>query len=166
MNVGLRVALVVLRALFVLQHFLQMLVRVAANVAHGDLGRLGFLVHDFGQLLAALLGQRRHRHANQFARRCGIEPEVRIANRLFHHRDHFLLERLHTDRSRIGQRHVRDLVDRHHRAVIVDVDMVEQTGMRAAGAHLGQVVLQRLHRFLHFLLSGFLDVADHRSSSN
>ena len=39
--------------------------RVAAHVAHRDLGVLAFVLHDLDQLLAALLGQRRHRHADR-----------------------------------------------------------------------------------------------------
>ena len=40
------------------------------------------------------------------------------------------------------------LAERHRRAVVVDVDVIEQAGVRAAGADLAEVVLQRLDRLL------------------
>src|SRR4051794_23759498 len=65
-----RAALVVLADLLVLEQLLGVLVGIAAHVAHGHLGVLTLVAHDLGQLLAALLGQRRHRHAQQVALRC------------------------------------------------------------------------------------------------
>ena len=81
-------------------------------------------------------------------RRRRIEAEVGIADRLLDHRDHLLLPRLHGDRARVGERDVGDLVDRHRRAVVVDLDVIEQPGVRAAGADLAEVGLQRLDRLL------------------
>src|SRR3989442_225530 len=165
LNIGLCMPLVVLRALLVLQHLLQMFVGVAADVADRDLRRFGLLVHDLRELLAALFGERRHRDADHVAGRRRIESEVRIADGLLDHRDHLLLERLHSHRPRVGQRDIRHLIDRHHRAVIVDVEVVEQAGVRAPRAHLRKIGFQRFNRLLHLLLGGSLDVADHRSFS-
>ena len=49
------VAFVVFGNLFVLEHFLEALVGVAANVAHGGAMIFGYLVHLFGELLAPFL---------------------------------------------------------------------------------------------------------------
>src|SRR5688572_4565092 len=59
--------------LLVLAHFgfleqrLEVRDRVAADVAHGDLRVLAFVLDDLGHLAAALLGKRRHGHADDVA---------------------------------------------------------------------------------------------------
>ena len=55
---------------------------------------------------------------------------------------HALFPGLHADRARIEQRHVGHLADRHHRAVVVDVHLVEDARVGAAGADLLQFVLE------------------------
>jgi hypothetical protein len=57
------------------------MVGVAPQVADRDARVLGFVVHDLGELLAPLLGEQRHRHADRLARRRGFSPrsELRIA---------------------------------------------------------------------------------------
>ena len=63
LHVVLCAALFVFRGELVLQQLLQVLVGIAAQVAHGDLGFLAFVAGHLGQLAAALFGQRGHRHA-------------------------------------------------------------------------------------------------------
>src|SRR5258708_6687628 len=134
----------VLAYLALLQQRLHVRDRIAADVAHRDLGILALVLHDFGELLAALLGERGHRNANDIARGGRIHAQVGVADGLLDHRDHLLLERLDRDGARVGKRDVGDLVDRHFGAVIVDAQMIAEAGVRAAGAHLGEVVLQSL----------------------
>ena len=38
--------------------------------------------------------------------------------------------------------------------------MIEQAGMSASGAHLGQIELERLDRLVHFFFRGFFDLCD------
>jgi hypothetical protein len=54
-----------------------------------------------------------------------------------------------------------DLRQRHVRAVVVDLEVVDQRGAGAARAQLGQVVAQRLDALLHAGLGVFLDVVEH-----
>jgi hypothetical protein len=61
------------------------------------------VARDLGELLAALLGQGRHRHAQQVALRRRVEAEVRLADRLLDLRAHALFPRLDADRSRVEQ---------------------------------------------------------------
>ena len=68
--------------LLLLEQLLQVLVGVAAQVAHGDPRVLGLVLHHLGQLLAALFGQRRHRHADQVALRRRVQAQVGLADRL------------------------------------------------------------------------------------
>jgi hypothetical protein len=56
-----RMTLVVLGHFLVLEQLLQVIVGIAADVAHGDARGLRFLVHDLGELPAPLLGHRGHR---------------------------------------------------------------------------------------------------------
>src|SRR5574340_1769417 len=102
-----RTPLVVLRALLVLQQALQVLVGVAAHVAHRDARGLGFLVHDLDEIAPPLLGEGRHRHADEFARGGRVEAEIGVADRLLDHRHHLLLPRLHGDRGAAPFGHAR-----------------------------------------------------------
>jgi len=38
--------------------------------------------------------------------------------------------------------------------------VIEDTGVGAPGAHLGQIVLQRFQRLAHFMFGGLLDLGD------
>src|SRR5690606_34881490 len=67
--------LVVFRDLLVLDELLQVLVGVAPQVADGDLGLLAFMPDDLDELAPALLGERRHRHADEVAAGRRIQPE-------------------------------------------------------------------------------------------
>src|SRR5688572_8403542 len=160
LHLVLRATLLVLGYQLVLQQLLQVLIGVAAQVAHRYFGLFALVTHDLGELLAALLGQRRHRHAQQVALRGRVEAEVALANGLLDLGAHALFPRLHADRARVEQRHVGDLADRHRRAVVVDMHLVEDAGVRTPGANLLQLVLQRLDRLRHLRLSGFLDFGD------
>jgi hypothetical protein len=42
--------------------------------------------------------------------------------------------------------------------------MVKDTGMRSAGPYFSQVHFQHFQGFMHFLLSGLLDVINHKNS--
>src|ERR1043166_1617419 len=154
----LRAALVVLGHLVLLQRLLELVDRVAARVAHRYAGVLRLVAHHLDEVLAALLGERRHRHPHRLALRRGIEPEVGVADRLLDRPGHLLLERRHADGARVDQRHLGDLVDRHLRAVVVDRDVVEDAGVRAPGAHLGEIRLERLDALVHLLVGCFFQV--------
>jgi hypothetical protein len=73
-----------------------------------------------------------------------IEAQVGVANGLLDLCRHALFPGLNTERTGIDQGHVGDGIDRHRRAVVLDLHVVEQAGMRTPGPHLGQVGLERL----------------------
>src|SRR6266508_992409 len=162
LHIDLRMSLIVLRDFVILEQFLQVFVRVAPDIANRDTRVLSLVANHLDQFLAPIFRERRHRHPDQVAGGCGIETEIRIPDRLFDNLDHLLLPRLHRDRPRVGQRNVGDLIDRHHRAVIIYLDMVEQTRMGSAGTHLLIVVLESVDGLLHFVLGGLLKLCDHR----
>jgi hypothetical protein len=86
-----------------------------------------------------------------------IQAEVGITNRLLDLGAHAFFPRRHADRARIEQRHVGNLADGHHGAVIVDMDGVQQAGVGTARANLGQSILERIKGLLHFLVCMLLD---------
>ena len=81
----------------------------------------------------------------------GIEPEVGLADRLVDGRNVALVPDLHRDHARLGHRDGRHLVDRHSRAVDVDLHRIEQIGAGAPGAQAGKFALQRVERCAHAL---------------
>ena len=119
---------------------------------------LAFSTNDFGEFLAALLGHGRHGDANHVTLRRRVQSKVRIPNRLFDLGTHAFFPRRNADSARIEQRHVRHLADGHHRAVIVHMHGVEQTGIGATCADFGQAVLERIQGLLHFLRCLLLDL--------
>ena len=78
--------LVVFGDLVVLQQLLQLVVGVAAHLADAVAAFLGVLVHELRQLLAALLGQRGNRDADDLAVVGRVQPEVGAADRLLDRR--------------------------------------------------------------------------------
>ena len=62
------------------------------------------------------------------------------------------IERLHDDERRLGNRQAGDLVQRHLRAVRLDVHVVEQGSRRPAGADARKIVLDALERDVHPLV--------------
>ena len=62
------------------------------------------------------------------------------------------------------ERDVRDLVERHFVAVVLDPDVLQQARVRAASAQLLQLVLQRRDALVHALVGVFLDVFQHGRS--
>src|SRR5690349_11102859 len=84
--VGERLDLLALLTMLVLGDLVAFLVRlerlhaVTAHVAHGDAGLLGVFVRDLDQLLAALFGQRRNRHADGLTFGHRIEAEIGLAD--------------------------------------------------------------------------------------
>ena len=65
----------------------------------------------------------------------GLSPRLDGADRLLDRAHLRRIERLRDDQRRLGHRQRRHLVERHHRAVGLDVHGVEQRHRGAAGAH-------------------------------
>jgi len=67
---------------------------------------------------------------------------------------------LHAQRARIDQRDVGHLRHRRGVTVVIDHYVVENAGVCPPGAHLGEIVLQRVQRLAHFLFGRLLDIGD------
>ena len=71
--------------------------------------------------------------------------------------------RLHGEQARLGHVDRRELVERRRRAVVVDLDAVEQRRRGAPGAHGVELVRRRLDRLVHAPLRVVEQVVDHAS---
>src|SRR5690606_23418611 len=156
---------VVLGDLLFLQQVLDLLVGVAADVAHGDLGVLALAGDDLGQLAAALLGQRGEVQADGGAGGVRGQAQVRTQDGLLDRADHALVPRGDDQRARVGDRHGCHLRQRNVAAVGRDRDAVDQAGGGPPGADLDEVVAQRLDALGHARLRVLLDLIDHRRVS-
>ena len=114
--------------------FLDVVNCIPANIAYGDAARFGFVTHQFDHVLTTLFGQQWQRHANHDAGRRRVQSQIRILYRLLDRLHHAFFPGGNRQRSRVFYIDIRALVKRHFAAVILDRNVVEQTGMRAAGA--------------------------------
>ncbi len=104
------------------------------------------VLHHF---LAALLGERRHGHADQFAVVHWIEAEFRGTDRLLDRTHLRRIKRLHRDHLGLGRVHLCDLVQRHLGAVIIDIHAVQHVHRGASGARGGHRLAEIFHGFVH-----------------
>ncbi|MDB5967123.1 MAG: hypothetical protein JWQ72_3623, partial [Polaromonas sp.] len=106
LNVVVGAALVVFRCQFVLDQLLDVVVGVPAQVADGHLGMFAFGADHLGELLAALFGHGRHRHADEVTLRRRVQPEIGITYGFLDLGAHAFFPWRNPDGSRIQQGHV------------------------------------------------------------
>src|SRR3990170_6603275 len=143
-----------------LEQVLEMGVGVAPHVADRDLGVFALRAHVLTELFAALLGERRQRHADHTARGRRVQAQVRLADGLLDRGHHALVPGRHAERARIAHSDVGHLAERGLVAVVVDADALEQPRMRPSGADLAEIGLQGLDGFGHPRLRVFLYLFD------
>lgn len=107
---------------------LELIVGVAAHVAHGDLGVFAVLAGDLDQLLAAFFGQRRNGDADNLAVIDRSEAEVGLQNGLFHSGECAAVPGLNGDCPTVRHGDGGQLTDGGRRAVIVDLDGDHKAG--------------------------------------
>ena len=79
-----------------------------------------------------------------------VEPRRRQpADRLLDHFRLSLVERRDEQNAGFGSRHLRYLIQRHQRAVRLDLDRVQHARRRLAGTDTGKVTLRGLEGLLH-----------------
>src|SRR4051794_8916866 len=144
--------LVVLAHGAVLLELLQEVDAVAADVADGDARLLGIFVRDLDHLLAALLVHLGDAEPDHLTLGQRVEAEVRIPDRLLDRVHHASVPDLNAEQPRLGHADGRDLADRHHRPVSLDLDRVEEVRRGAAGTQAPEIVLQRVDGALHATL--------------
>src|SRR6478735_6160134 len=126
--------LLVAAGVTLVDQLLEVVDRVAAHVAHGDLPLLRHVAHDLDELLAPLLGQLRDRQPDQLAVVRGREAEIGLLDRPLDRRDRVRVEGLDRQQARLRRADRRELLERCLLAVVVDLDAVERGRRGAAGA--------------------------------
>src|SRR5215216_6524423 len=135
-----------------------MVQRIAPTVAYRDAGFFGTLVDLFDQLLAAILRELRQHEANDLAVVGRIYPQVRFLNGFLDRSEHPAIPRLNEHHPRIRRADVGDAVYGRWRAVVVDLNAIEQCRGSAASAYRLQIVAEDLDRPGHLVFGGFDDV--------
>ena len=113
---------------------LQLIPGVAAHIADRDPRLLRILMGKLGQLLAAFLGQVRDRQPDILAVDDRVDAEARITDRLLDRADVLTVPDLDRKHARLRNADAAHLVQRHRRAVNLDVDRLEEVGAGASGA--------------------------------
>src|ERR1700730_4230028 len=159
-EVLLRVFDVVLSGLAVLFDAVEFFHRLTPDVAHRHPGILALRLGLLDKIAAPLLGQLRDRYPDHVAVVGRVDAEVGVADRLLDRGQLRLLVRLDHDQPRLRHVDARQLRDRGHRAVVVDVDPGEHAWVRAAGTNSRQIVAGHANGLLHLLFGveeGFVD---------
>ena len=155
----------VLGDLALLLRGLELVERIAADIAESDLGLLAGLGNALDELLAALLGQRREVQTDLLAVVLRIDAEVGHLNGLFDSLEHRAVPRLDGQRTRVGRGDGCNLIQRGRRTVILHGDLIENCRVCAACADCCQLLGEHIQRFLHFCLVG-LDLFLHYFTSS
>ena len=145
-----------------IDQLLQVVHDVAAHVADGDATFLGQVPDDLDELLAPLLGQLRDRQADDLAVVRGLQPEIRLHDRLLDALEGRGIEGLHRQQPRLGGVDRGQLVERCLLAVVVDLDAVEKCRRGASRAHTVELLLCRLHGLVHAADRVGYELVDHR----
>src|SRR4051794_11468162 len=142
----------ILRDVAVVLKLLELILRVPPNVADRHAPVLGPRMDLFDELPPAFLGERREREPDDVAVVVRRDPEVARLDRLLDRRDGALVEGLHLQQPRLRHVDARELVQRDGRAVVLDLDAVEDRWGGASGTDPGEVVLQVGDGLIHLVL--------------
>ena len=143
---------------------LEVLARVAAEVAHGDAAVLGHVLDDLDVLLAALLGERREVEPDDRAVVARVDAEVAVADRLLDGAERGAVVRLDEQLAGLGHLEAGELLQRDRRAVVLDVQLLDERRRGPAGAHGRELRLHVLDRLVHLVDGLEQRLVDHRAS--
>src|SRR5262245_315215 len=156
-------ALLVLRRLAISGQLLELVVGVAATLANGHPPLFRHLAHGLGELLAALLGQRRNHQANHLAVVHGGDPEIGGHQGFLDGLELPRLPGLDADGPGVGYGDRGHLVERREGPVVVDAEAIEEARRSPSGPDGRELPTQRLrgrghvglhlfHQLLHLTL--------------
>src|SRR4051794_9816677 len=154
----------VLARLAVADDAVQLVHGLTADAADRDPRVLALAAGHLDHLPAALLGELRDDHPDDLAVVAGVEPQVRVADRLLDGLELAGVVGLDDRHPRLGDVDRRQLVQRRHRAVVVDDDPREHARGGTPGADARQVVLGHRDGLLHLLLGVEERFVDHGCS--
>ena len=152
---------VVLGHLALLLHLVDPVQLVAPDVADRDPRLLRLLPDELDEVAAALLGQRRDRHADHGAVARRVEALVPAPQSLLDGADLALVIDLDHEQPRFWRADLGQLVERCRRAVVRHHHLVDQRRVGAPGADGGEVDREVLDRLRHLRLGVAQDRIDH-----
>ena len=106
-------------------------------------------VQVFYHVLPPLLRERRNRDANHLAIVHRVQSELRGADRLFDCSHRRWIKGLHGNQLRLGSVHLRNLVQRHLRSVVVHTHTVEHVYRGASGPRGRHRLAEIFDRLVH-----------------
>ena len=122
----------------VLHGFLELLVAVAAGIAHAHLGLLALLAALFVELPASLFGEGRDAYAYYLAVVLGHYTQIAVDNSLLDDLEHILVPGLDGYGACVGCGHSGAVVDRYHGTVVVYADTIQQFHISFSGTYARQ----------------------------
>src|SRR6266508_3032707 len=125
-----------------------LVVRVATEGADLDAPLFDLLVQLLDHVLASFLGERRDVEADDRAIGVRRESQVRGLDRLLDRLDEVAVVGLDHDETRLRRADLSELKQRRRRPVRLHLELLDQGRRGPAGAHGGDVVLQRVDRLL------------------
>ena len=134
---------------------------VAAQVADLDPGLFHPLVDDSDEVLATFLGQRRDVEPDDRPVDVGHQPDVALGDRLLDGAEDAAVPGLDDDLVRLRDGDPGQLVERRRRAVVLDVDPLDERGRGATGPDPLEVALHGLDRAGHLVVGVDEDLAAH-----
>mmetsp|Transcript_24109 Transcript_24109/g.70530 ORF Transcript_24109/g.70530 Transcript_24109/m.70530 type:complete len:405 (+) Transcript_24109:51-1265(+) len=142
----------VLRQARRLDGLLDLVDRVAPDVAQRGLAALSDALRCLGQLDSPVLRQLRHIQPDDGAVVGGRHPDVGRHQPLLDVAERGLVVHVHHQLRRRRTRHRSQLLERRRRVVVVDEHAVQHVGRRAADPQRGELLLHRGEALLHPLL--------------
>ena len=140
---------------------LELVGRIAAEVADLDPGLLHPLVDDPDEVLATLLGERRDVEPHDRAVDVGHQPDVALGDRLLDGAQDAAIPGLDDDLVRLRDADPGELVERRGRAVVLDVDALDERRRGATGPDALEVALHGLDRAAHLVVGIGDDLGAH-----
>src|SRR5262249_24137230 len=122
---------------------------VPPHIAYRNPRLLGVFRRNPGQFAPPLLVKFRDRHSDDLAFGLRVETEAGFPDRLIDGFDDAAIPDLHGDHARLGDIDARYLVQRHHAAIGVDLDRLQQARRGPAGAQPAEFLAQYIDRAVH-----------------
>src|SRR5215204_1020778 len=141
--------LVVLGDLAFLAQLVEVPHLVAAHVSDGDPPLLGHAPRHPDEIPAALLRQFGYRQPQYLAVVLGVETDIGVPNGTLDVLEGVRVEGRNRQEPRLRRTDIRDASQGHPRPVDLDLDPVQERGVRPARAYRGEIALHRLDGPVH-----------------
>src|SRR6267143_1987340 len=138
------------RNLFLIFERLDAVHLLPTNVANRDVRALRVALHESRIFASPLLIQRRDRDPDQRAVVAGVQPQLRLLDRLLHSADDGAVPRLDQDQTCLGHGDGGQLVQRRGISVVLDGELVHQGWAGSSRPDRQDLFAKGLQALLHF----------------